>query len=452
MAGWIASLTRPHLENSAAPLNETESAMLHQAATRFLAASPLSRSSGGERLFRYLLDSTLAGRVPREIEISQDVFGRSSADLDDGTSVRVHIHRLRRKLDDFYNGAGAGESLRLHLPKGHYQFRIERRDPATGPLPENSARRHRWCLIAAAVLLASLAGVAGWWLAGFRATPAERALDAVRASAVWGPVLADERRIAIVLGDYFIFAERSADGTIDRLVRVFDVNSPRDLARAIAAGRTRGEEAVDLGLHYLPLGTGNAVRAIAPVLAARGGGSVSNFAVPVSQLGPEMVKYTNLVYLGYLSGLGKLRGPMFSNSRFGIGSSFDEIVDRETGKTYASTTPLDGLSTDQGKEFAIVSSFRGAGGNRVLVIAGTRDASLMQAAEFMTRPDTLAALDRYQGNAEGFEALLAIDSLDNVGLRARIVAGSARRQGPDWSGVDEQPFPDSLDPATAPAR
>jgi len=35
--------------------------MLHQAATRFLAASPLSRSSGGERLFRYLLDSTLAG-------------------------------------------------------------------------------------------------------------------------------------------------------------------------------------------------------------------------------------------------------------------------------------------------------------------------------------------------------------------------------------------------------
>ena len=48
----------------------------------------------------------------------------------------------------------------------------------------------------------------------------------------------------------------------------------------------------------------------------------------------------SLVYLGYLSGLGGLRDPMFSGSRFAVGSSYDEIIDKQTGRHYRPTPIL----------------------------------------------------------------------------------------------------------------
>ena len=106
------------------------------------------------------------------------------------------------------------------------------------------------------------------------------------------------------------------------------------------------------------------------------------------------MKYTNLVYLGYLSGLGSLRDPMFSGSRFAIGNSYDQIVDRRTGRTYTATTPLDREADSPGQDYAIVSTFKGVTGSTIVVIAGTRDAGLMQAAEFVSHPEELARLER----------------------------------------------------------
>ena len=171
-------------------------------------------------------------------------------------------------------------------------------------------------------------------------------------------------------------------------------------------------------------------------------GLVSGLVVPMSQVSPEMVKLANLVYLGYFSGLGSLRDPVFSHSRFAVGGSYDEIVDRRTGRTYMGGTHLERGGGMPTRDYALISSFAGVSGNRVVVIAGTRDAALMQAADFVTRPDTLATLMRRAGNSPAFEALLSIDSLDQVGLQARVITVSARPDDADWSGKPSQVFPD----------
>ena len=415
--------------------------LVRQQADAILGTEALGRSRALERLFRFLLACTLEGRSPKELEIADEVFGRSAESIDQDASVRVHIHRLRRKLEEYYRRPGASQPVRLVIPKADYRLVIEP-CKATGKSPAADAVKNwRWREMAIAVGLLILAGVVGWSV-GNRASVRDGALAEVRASALWRPVLANSRRVALVVGDYYIFGQRDESGQVARLVREFDVNSPKDLERLATADPQRAGRYVDLGLNYLPVGTGNALRVITPILLGNEGGVVPSFVVPASKLSPEFVKYTNLVYLGYLSGLGNLRDPLFSNSRFAIGSSYDEIIDRRTGKTYVADAPVDRGDDSPGQDYAIVSSFRGVTGNTIIVIAGTRDAGLMQAAEFVSRPEALAQLAGAQQDGTGFEALLAIESLNNVGLRARLIAASPRRGEADWSGARAQIFPD----------
>ena len=90
----------------------------------------------------------------------------------------------------------------------------------------------------------------------------------------------------------------------------------------------------------------------------------------------------------------------------------------------------------------MISCFTGVSGNRVVVIAGTRDAALMQAAEYAAQPDNLAQMARLAQGASAFDALLAVEGLGKVGLRARLVTVAKRSGETDWSGAARQAFPD----------
>src|ERR1700736_5607741 len=57
----------------------------------------------------------------KEYNIATDVFGRP-ADFDQGSDaiVRVEMHRLRKKLKEFYGGEGADQALEIVIQSGHY--------------------------------------------------------------------------------------------------------------------------------------------------------------------------------------------------------------------------------------------------------------------------------------------------------------------------------------------
>lgn len=420
--------------------------MLREQGERLLAGDALGRSQALERLFRFLLKCSIEGRSPKELEIADEVFGRTAASVDQDASVRVHIHRLRRKLDEFYSRAGADDGPRLVLPKGAYKLAIETAPVDATRQIMSVARpslRQRLSGIAAVVAMLVVAIAATWWIADRRRGD-DPVLTELQSSTVWKPLLSGSRRVTVVVGDYYIMGERRADGEVSRLVREFDINGPKDLERVAVDDPERAKTYVDLGLNYFPVGVGNALRAVVPVLRRTDPGIVATVVMPVSQLSPVMVKYSNLVYLGYLSGLGSLRDPMFSGSRFAIGSSYDEVIDRQTGRRYMADTHLDLNATNPSQDYALISKFRSVTGNWVLIIAGTRDAALMEAADYATHLDTIAEMTRSLNGAESFDALLAVESLHNVGLRARLIGVSARRTEADWSGKRSQQFPDDL--------
>ncbi len=95
----------------------------HAALDAVLASGTFSRNARLGKLLRYLCAKSFAGESSslKEYTIATDVFGRSS-DFDQSTDaiVRVEIHRLRKKLKEFYGGEGSHQFIEIVIQSGNY--------------------------------------------------------------------------------------------------------------------------------------------------------------------------------------------------------------------------------------------------------------------------------------------------------------------------------------------
>ncbi len=112
--------------------------LLLQQAEQIWASNALGRSKLTRGLFDFLVDCSKRNVTPREIDIAVDVFGRTEElDISQDASVRVYVHRLRKKLDEYYEGLGREEQARLTIPKGEYRLDVRPMGPADEGLEED---------------------------------------------------------------------------------------------------------------------------------------------------------------------------------------------------------------------------------------------------------------------------------------------------------------------------
>lgn len=386
-------------------------------------------------LFTYLLETSLAGVPVKEFDIAHVVFGRG-ADFEaaQDASIRVYVHRLRKRLDDYYLRRPE-RRCRVVIPKGEYCLQLaeagDEDRPVTGrPRWHQSLRL--WQAVAAVALVLALLGA----VLALRneASPAERNARALATTGLWSGLGGAHGRAIIAVGDYYMVGEEK-NGKVESLVRRFEINSRTDLD-TFAPMNPNGPQYVDLGLHYLPLGAAWAVRDVVPQVNLLSTGQPVARIVPMSDLTAEMVKASDLVYVGYLSALGRLQEAVFAGSRLQVGDTFDELVDRKTGKRYVNSA----LETDDGtslhREYAYLAALRGPAGNRMIVIAGTRDAGMIAAATLAADPRTLRAIDEALGGRKDFEALFEVQAsgLVSYGLRRILIAPIDTTR--TWSGTD----------------
>ncbi|WP_374472272.1 helix-turn-helix domain-containing protein [Phenylobacterium sp.] len=374
---------------------------LQAEAERVRASGVLGRSERLARLFDYLASQAQDGRPVREADIAVEVFGRET-ELPGDASVRVYVHRLRRKLDDLY----AGQVPRLGIPLGEYRLTLETADP----------RPHRravpWRRVAAGLSLLILLAAGGVW--AYRATAPTRALDDVAQAPLWRG-MGERRPVLVVVGDYYIFGDTEGDDTPQRMIRAFDVNAPGDLEMLLAERPELQGRYVDLDTYYTPVGATLALREILPV-ARRLAGDPANLAlVTSSQLTPEMLKSHDVIYVGYLSGLRLLQEPVFRRSRFEIGETYDELLDRSTGEAFVSGAgPAHPGRPNQ--DYGYLAAVEGPGGSRWVIVAGGRDIGVMQSAEIAADP---ARAPQFSGS--GAEALYRVEGLGRTNISAAPV-------------------------------
>jgi len=402
------------------PTDSEEAAKFTAEVERIRGSGQLGRGTQMQRLFEFLVTCQAQARVPKELEIAVDGFGRSADfDVAQDATVRVTVHKLRRRLEEFYRDEGAAAPHRLVLPRGEYRLTLENAAVARAvPGPEDAAapgRRERLAWIAAAVLAVVCIALVAVLL---RRPEVDERVARVRESPLWAPLLDDSLPIQLVLGDYYIFGETDQAGAVHRLIRDFNVNSQQDLEQRFIADPQLAAHYADLNLGYLPTSSAQALREVLPVVAAAGKHVTLTLA---SELDPSTVKTTHVIYIGYLSALGMLEEMVFGGSRYAFGGSYDEIIDGETGRMWASDAGEPHSGTERYTDYAYVASVTGPGDVRHLVIAGTRDTGLMQAAENLAAPDAVQELARGKPDWRSFEALYEVHGVNGVNVESRLI-------------------------------
>lgn len=405
-------------------------------AARIRASYTLGRSRTLHRLFDYLLERTLEGEAPKEIEVAGEVFGKSGSDLLVDASVRVYVHRLRKKLEDYYAGPGIADAERLTLPKGEYRFHLNKRaidapviDEPVPPVIKSVRRHERWLFLALGLLVGGALVAAAVQL-----TAKSDGLDGVRRTALWEPIIDSRKALIMVPGDYYIMGERDAPAADpSRLVREFQVNSREELDEWFMREPALRNRYVDLNLYYLPVSAGYALKSVMPIVTPGLTGGRTAWLVPSSKLTPNLLKDGDLVYVGLMSGLGLLQQPVFANSRFATAGSFDEIIDSKTGKIYVADPPRDGDTAR--RNYAYIAKLPGPNGNHILIIAGTRDPAVLQAVDIVS---SSAEIKKLEAAAHGgyFEALYAVDGVGDGNLRGTLIAASARTAEGMWDALE----------------
>ena len=288
--------------------------------------------------------------------------------------------------------------------------------------------------------LVTLALVIGFGVLWLRTPHSD--LERVRASPIWSAMIHDDRPIMIVVGDYYLIGETDSSMEVKRLIREYSVNSKSDLDNFVAQHPELADRYMDVGMRYLPIAAASALRDVVAVLAPENRRIV---VTRMSDLEASSLKSADIVYIGYLSGMGMMQDLIFAGSRFAVGESYDEVLDRQTRRTYISQTDSQVMApAASGREtpyndYGLFAKFLGPGGNSIIVLSGTRDEGVQQTAEAFTSAQKLQEFARRTDVALPFEALLEVNAYDGVNLSGKLLVESKR----DWSGTRKADFPSS---------
>lgn len=114
---------------------------------RILASELFQNAGRLSRFLRFVTERALAGEGERlkEYVVGVEVFDRDQQyDPRLDSIVRVEAGRLRTRLDQYYQGPGRDDALRIQLPKGSYVPSFELREPEVVerggvPVPDTAA-------------------------------------------------------------------------------------------------------------------------------------------------------------------------------------------------------------------------------------------------------------------------------------------------------------------------
>ncbi|MCD6205417.1 MAG: hypothetical protein J7L22_07125 [Candidatus Marinimicrobia bacterium] len=185
-----------------------------------------------QNLLTYLVKSTLAKNIPKEITIAIDVFGKDAEfNLNKDSTVRYHIHMLRSKLENYYKDEGRKDKVRLVIPKGHYVIEfLDHNDRLSEIYRWIISTLIRWEAIVIIILLCTNLFLI------FRLVVINRRSVAQHSSyfidpqdEIWGPFFKNDFPVSIIIGDDFLLDEYCPEFKRYRQIRDWNIDSKNDL-------------------------------------------------------------------------------------------------------------------------------------------------------------------------------------------------------------------------------
>jgi hypothetical protein len=384
---------------------------------RVIESGVLGRGHVYPKLLTYLADRTIRGEVPKEFDISVDVFGKAKGDSDTADAqTRVHIYKLRARLDSYYAGAGKNDSLRLEIPKGTYHLCAVTNEKMPVANDETvvatpSARRPTSRYAVAGVLIALVLSVAANVVLLASRAPTNEGL--VADNHVWAGLNSTSRPLLIVIGDHFFFGEWGSR----RRMRDIRINSKDELQAAAEYAANPGLSFETLS--YLPKSTVFALQTLLPHAAASGKSVTMKL---ISELTADDLRDHDVVYVGFVRALTTWREYFLGISNFTAEPPLFMGFARKDGEVYERSGPV----PQHNRDYGLVTRFVGSTGNQILVLTGIGDAGVLAAVRIAGTEMGIGQVEALLRTAEvgtgaGFEVLVEVDAHGRTELGARVV-------------------------------
>jgi hypothetical protein len=347
---------------------------------KILHSEEFAKSSQYQKLLKYLVESSLDGKTPKEVTIAFDVFcSEVNHDKETDTKVRVYIHNLRKKLDSYYMHEGKDDELQFEIPKGNYRVRFIDKTKTIRRLGRN------------AILYTSIAALFTSILINIYLLQVNRSKMSVdtqipKTNPVWEDYFESDLPILIVFGDYFLYTDTQIPERL-RYVRDFQINSPDDLEQFLSAN--------DSFLNHI----GTTEHTFLGKLAPWSLYDLQSVLMPYNrqielklstqlQWG-DLNKY-NILFVGTFKTLGILKElikKLHVTYQVDPNYLFYHPENADTSYSYHATSSITGKPYET--DYAVIAKISGANNNIITLFTSTRDIGCLAAVDFLAKPQFL---------------------------------------------------------------
>lgn len=399
-------------------LSSEDQRLFEQEAARFRAVLAKARSANQLQIFDFLVERSTDHRSPKEVEIALALSG-DAATLEPGvdSGVRVYVHRLRKRLDDYYRDK---PGLRLVIPKGEYRIVLEGDASVTDagrrlrPLVE-ALTVHPALTAGLALILCALLALAGWTTWRFQQGSGVASGQAGRpAAGIFGAYAP-----LVVVGDRMLVAESEDQRSVQRMILEPDIRSREELGEYLKSHPQSFYRLYDFNLHFAPIASVEAAWRIEDeVRADDGAARKGTVFLPVSALTSDVLRSRNLLYVGRLSQLGILEPYVFAGSRLRL-AAYDRLTDSRTQQAFIGDVYMEAHQPPR-VDYGYIAFRNGPEGHVLGVLAGLGDRGTAAMVDLLANQRELAALRAKTGNGR-FEALFEVRMRAGFPARRRLV-------------------------------
>ena len=377
---------------------------------RIVGSDSFGKSATHANLLQFLVESTLSGEVPKEVAVATHLFGQEKA-LQDTSQVRVHIYHVRKKLEQYFDNEGKGESYLLTIPKGRYEVELTPRT-TTNQRKLKTSNPKVWLFAVLGLLGVSLL------LNLYLLLTTDREAEAIP-NPFWEDYITDDRPTLVVLGDLLVFSERNKITGEVRTIRMADINDANLLPEYLDSFPQPDREFEQLSYTYLIKSSVAWIESLTRVFHGR-----KEFSTRVlSRMDTQDLHDYNIVFIGMQKTAG-LFNTYFDDSElhfFGEGNrGYGLSIEGQSREFGPSGDP-----DQQHKDYGVIAKYPGPNNNIIFMFGGIWDTAASQAFKTFTDETESQRMEALMTEQFGtipryFEVLIEVAGVDRVGFETEV--------------------------------
>ncbi|CAN0147433.1 unnamed protein product, partial [Chrysoparadoxa australica] len=169
---------------------------LSDVCSKIVSSQTFKNYDSGKRLLNYLCEQSVLGQIPKETTIGVNLFDTDRSKEMDTAKVRVYVHNLRKKLQQYYRTEGRNDRVELVIPVGSYKVELIDR-------VKNGTNLGRFFNPYSLAIIVALFGVVIFQYLMIPDKDGKPDLP----DAFFGELVRSDKPVLVVLGDMFIFKE-----------------------------------------------------------------------------------------------------------------------------------------------------------------------------------------------------------------------------------------------------